>query len=719
MFKSHIEMKNFKLMLFIAVLLLITACNANKVKIATQEDFAAPPVAKKIAQTFQEFGNERIDNYYWIRDNTNQDVLDYLTQENDYTNAVMGSTKELQEKIYEEILGRIKQEDQSYPTYRNGYHYYSRTESGKQYTIYCRKKETLDAPEEIIFDVNKMAEGKKTYSFRGYQVSPNNNLAAYSFNETGSFAENIIKIRDLETGEDLAGSIDKTSSFVWANDNKTIFYTVVDNSLRPYRVYKYTIGGKAGDNFIYEEKDARFNTYLMKSKTNDVIFIANVSTSTSEYHYLAADKPSDKFKVFKPREHGVDYDLDLHKDKFYIRYKDSSALNGMIYTAPLAGFENKDNWSVFIDHNPNIRIESYDIYKDFIAINLRENGLNRISIHNLKDGNTTDISFPEPVYTASLSGNPEYDVKTLRYTYTSLNRPSTLYEYNMETTESLKLKEQEVPSGFNPNDYAVERLWAKANDGTEVPMAIVYKKGLKRNGKNPALLYSYGSYGSSSNVYFSASAYSLIDRGFVYAIAQIRGGSDLGEQWYEDGKLLNKKNTFTDFIACAQKLIDDKYTSANKLAAMGGSAGGLLMGAVVNMQPKLFNTVVAAVPFVDVINTMLDTSLPLTTQEYEEWGNPNEEEYYKYILSYSPYDNITAQEYPNILATGGINDSQVGFHEPTKWVAKLREMKTDNNILLLYMNMDSGHGGATGRYDRIKETAFEYAFILDRVGIKE
>lgn len=701
------------------VILLLTGCNSTNVKVTNQSDFPPPPVAKKIAQTFQEFGHERVDNYYWIRDNKNPDVLDYLAQENNYTNSVMSSTKELQDKIYQEIIGRIKEEDQSYPTYINGYHYYSRTESNKQYPIYCRKKESLDAPEEIIFDVNKMAQGKKTFSFKNYKISPNNKLAAYSFNETGSSAENIIKIRNLETGEDLSCSINRTSSYTWANDNKTLFYTEVDNSLRPYKVYKYTIGDKNTNNLIYQEKDPRFNTYVMKSKTDEFIFIANYSKTTSEYLYLSANKPNDKFKIFREREQGIEYDLEHHKERFFIRYKDSSNLNGMIYTAPLEGFQNRENWTPFIEHNPKIRIEGYDIFKNYIAVSIRENGLNKISIYNLAQNNSTNISFPEPVYNASLRGNPEYDATTIRYTYTSLNRPSTLYEYNMESGESTKLKEQEVPSGFNPDDYKVERIWAKADDGTDVPMALVYKKGIKLNGKNPALLYSYGSYGYSSDVYFSASAYSLIDRGFVYAIAQIRGGSDLGEQWYEDGKLLKKKNTFTDFITCAKKLIENKYTSADKLAAMGGSAGGLLMGAVANMQPKLFNTIVAAVPFVDVINTMLDTSLPLTTQEYEEWGNPNIEEYYNYILSYSPYDNITSQEYPNILATGGINDSQVGFHEPTKWVAKLRDMKTDNNILLLYMNMDSGHGGATGRYDRIKETAFEYAFILDRVGIKK
>ena len=709
----------FKTLPFMAIILLLAACNLKQTKVTTQDDFPAPPDAKQEPQRFEEFGTERTDNYYWIRSKDTPGVIEYLNAENEYTQTVMEGTRALQDSIYKEILGRIKEQDESYPVLQNGYFYYSRTEAGKQYRVYCRRAGSMEAPEEVIFDVNNMAEGKRAYRFGRYSVSPDNKLAAYSYNETGSFAENILKVRNLETGEDLGIAIDRVSSFVWANDNKTIFYTVVDNALRPYRVYRHTIGAPKGDDFVYEEGDARFNTYVFKSKTDDYIFIGSMSTSTSEIQYLPANEPKGKFKLFMPRKPGVDYSVSHHKEKFFIRYKDSTNINGMIYTAPLAGFENMDNWSVFMDHNPAVRIEDFDIFKDFIAIQLKENGLNTIQIRNLNDGATGNISFPEPVYTASMSGNPEYDAKTIRYNYTSLNRPSTLYEYNMETNLSEKLKEQEVPSGFNPNDYIVERLWATADDGTQVPMAIVYKKGLKKNGKNPALLYSYGSYGSSSDVYFNTSVYSLIDRGFIYGIAQIRGGSDLGEQWYEDGKLLKKKNTFTDFIACAQKLVDDKYTSPSKLAAMGGSAGGLLMGAVANMNPALFNTIVAHVPFVDVINTMLDTSLPLTTQEYEEWGDPNVEEYYRYILSYSPYDNVTAQDYPNILATGGLNDSQVGFHEPAKWVAKLRDLKTDNNIVLLYMNMDSGHGGATGRYDRIKETAFEYAFILDRIGIKE
>lgn len=713
-------MKKFRIMAAVTVMALAAACNTNDVNIKNQNDFPPPPVAQKIPQVFNDFGNERIDNYYWIRDKEDQRVLEYLHAENNYTNSVMESTKELQDNIYEEIIGRIKDEDESYPSYINGYYYYTRTESGKQYRVYCRKKESLDAAEEIIFDVNEMAEGKRAFRFARYSISPDNKLAAYTYNETGSYAEYTLKVRNLETGEDLSVAIDGVSSFAWANDNKTLFYGVIDKALRPYRVYRHTLGSRGQDQFIYEESDGRFNTYVFKSKTNEFIFIASSSTSTSEYRMLNANSPTGSFDLFFPRVQGVDYSLSHHENNFFIRYKDSSSINGKIYTAPLQGYKDFSNWSVFVDHNPEVRIEGFDVLKNHIAVQIRKNGLNEIIIYNLNEaGTTTGISFPEPVYTAYLSGNPEYDATTIRYNYTSLNRPSTLYEFDMVTGESVKLKEQEIPSGFNPDNYTVERLWATAHDGVKVPMAIVYKKGLRKNGKNPVMLYSYGSYGSSSNVHFSTSAYSLIDRGFIYAIAQIRGGSDLGEQWYEDGKLLNKKNTFTDFIACAEKLIDDKYTSPSKLAAMGGSAGGLLMGAVANMRPDLFNTIVAHVPFVDVINTMLDTSLPLTTQEYEEWGDPNVEEYFNYILSYSPYDNVTSQNYPNILATGGLNDSQVGFHEPAKWVAKLRDLKTDDNIVLLYTNMDSGHGGATGRYDRIRETAFEWAFVLNRMGINQ
>ncbi|MBZ4656913.1 MAG: ptrB, partial [Methermicoccus sp.] len=468
---------------------------------------------------------------------------------------------------------------------------------------------------------------------------------------------------------------------------------------------------------IFEEKDPKFSTYVSATKTKQFIFISSESSTTSEERFIPADMPEESFKIFMPRTQDVEYSVYPHKDKFFVRYKDKQNLNGKIYETPLAAFEDKKTWKEFVPHNDSIRIDCIDVQKEFVALELRKNGLTSIELKPLSGGKSKVITFPEPVYTVSLQENPEYDSTSIRYSYTSLNRPNTLYEYDFVSGQTKKLKEQEIPSGFNPDDYVVERLWATAPDGVKVPMAIVYKKGLKKDGKNPALLYSYGSYGISSDANFSASVYSLIDRGFVFGIAQIRGGSDLGEQWYEDGKLLKKKNTFTDFIACSEKLINDRYTAPDKLAAMGGSAGGLLMGAVANMRPDLYQTIVALVPFVDVINTMLDESLPLTTGEYEEWGNPNDETYFNYMLSYSPYDNIKPQNYPNMLVTGGLNDSQVLFHEPAKYVAKLRATKTDDNILLLRMNMESGHGGATGRYEGIRDTAFEYAFILNRVGI--
>ncbi len=714
-------MKHSILMIMSVIALVVASCNPKneEVKILKQSDFPAPPVAEMIPDKFVNFGQERIDNYYWLKEKDNPKVIDYLNAENGYTDSVMASTKVLQQTIFDEIVGRIKEDDESYPSLKDGYYYYSRTEKGKQYRTYCRRKGSMDSPEEVIFDVNAMAEGKAAFIFSGYSISPDNSKAAYFYNETGSYAEFTMKVKDLASGENVGFSMDGVASVAWANDNRTLFYSLIDQTLRSSRIYRQTLDASAGE-LIYEETDARFGTYVYGNKTRQHIFIASASSTTSEERYISADRPADPFKIFLPRVQDVEYSVYPHKDKFFVRYKDKENLNGLIYEMPLTGYEDRTTWKLFVPHDNKVRIESIDILKDYLLLELRKNGLAEIQVKPVSgEGETETIAFPEPVYTASLGGNPEYDANTFRYTYTSLNRPTTLYEYNIETRETGKLKEQEVPSGFNPDDYTVERLWATAPDGVEVPMAIVYKKGLKRDGANPALLYSYGSYGMSSDVYFSASMYSLIDRGFVYAIAQIRGGSDLGEQWYEDGKLLNKKNTFIDFIACSEKLIQDGYTSPDKLAAMGGSAGGLLMGAVANMRPDLYRTIVSQVPFIDVINTMLDDTLPLTTGEYEEWGNPNEEKYYNYILSYSPYDNISAQDYPNILITGGINDSQVLFHEPAKYTAKLRELKTDDNIVLLHMNMDSGHGGATGRYDGIRDTAFEFAFILNRVGIEK
>lgn len=714
-------MKSWNYILSIVAAALMTACNPSKKEtvMLKQSDFPAPPVAEVIPDTFSNFGQTRIDNYYWLKDKNNPKVIDYLKAENAYTDTVMASTKALQQTIYDEIIGRIKEDDESYPSFSDGYYYYSRTEKGKQYRTYCRRKGTLDAPEEIIFDVNKMAEGKPAYIFRGYSISPDNSKAAYFYNETGSYAEFIMKVKDLASGKDVGFTVNGATSVAWANDNKTLFYGIVDNTLRSYSILRQVLDGSRAD-LVYEETDARFSTYVSGSKTKQYIFISSASSTTADERYIPADKPLEQFKVFLPRVQDVEYSVYPHKEKFFVRYKDKENLNGKIYETPLTSHEDRNTWKEFLAHDKNVRIEGIDILRDYVTIELRRNGLSEIIAKPASGiGEIKTIAFPEPVYSAGLNGNPEYDATTFRYSYTSLNRPGTLYEYNIATGEAVKLKEQEIPSGFNPDDYVVERLWATAPDGVKVPMAIVYKKGLKKDETNPALIYSYGSYGSSSDVSFSASLYSLIDRGFVYALAQIRGGSDLGEQWYEEGKLLHKKNTFTDFIACSELLVNEKYTSTNKLAAMGGSAGGLLMGAVTNMRPDLYQTIVAQVPFIDVINTMLDDTLPLTTGEYEEWGNPNEEEYYNYMLSYSPYDNIKAQNYPNMLITGGINDSQVLFHEPTKYVAKLRALKTDDNLVLLHMNMDSGHGGATGRYDGIKDTAFEFAFILNRVGIEK
>lgn len=697
----------------------IVSCTNSKKETAIlkQNDFPTPPEAEMMPDTFVNFGQTRIDNYFWMKDKNNPKVVDYLHAENAYTDTVMASTQGLQQKIYDEILGRIKEDDESYPSLSNGYYYYSRTEKGKQYRTYCRKKGNVDAPEEIFFDVNQMAEGKAAYMFGGYSISPDNTKAAYFFNETGSFADYTLKIKDLSTGKDLDFEVKGATSFAWANDKKIIFYGVMDQvTLRPYQVYRQAIGNPKIE-LVYEEKDPKFTVGVSETKTREWILISSGSSTTSETRFVSADKPMEKFNVFMPRVQDVDYDIYSHKEFFFIRYKDKKNLNGKVYQVAKNDYANRSAWKEIIAHDKDVRIEGLGIQKDFLIVETRKNGLAEIEIRNLRNGNKKSVSFPEPVYNAYSNGNPEYDASTVRYSYTSLNRPTSLYEYNCENDKSTMLKQQEVPSGFNPDDYVVERLWADASDSTKIPISIVYKKGLKKNGHNPALLYAYGSYGMSMDVYFSSSFYSLIDRGFVYAIAHIRGGSDMGEQWYEDGKLLKKKNTFTDFIACSEKLITDKYTSANKLAAMGGSAGGLLMGAVVNMRPDLYQTIVAQVPFVDLISTMLDDTLPLTTGEYEEWGNPNEEEYFKYMLSYSPYDNIKAQHYPNMLITGGINDSQVLFHEPSKYAAKLRALKTDDNILLLKMNMDSGHGGATGRYDSIKETAFELAFVLNRVGM--
>ncbi len=696
-------------------------------KIFGQSHFPAPPVAFKQPEVFKNFNNTRIDNYHWMKNRMNPLVTTYLQEENDYASVVMESTLPLQEKLYNELKSRLKEDDQTAPVFYNGYYYYKRTEKGRQYKIYCRKKESLASHEEIMFDVNEMALDKSAYIFAGYEVSPDNRYAAYLSNETGSYAEFILKVRDLENGTDLTGlEITKVVDVVWCNDNSTLFYSVCNVALRPWRVYRNNIFSTNKPEVVYEETDELFNVNLQKTKTEDFILISSSSFTTTEYTIINANSPLESAEVFMPRKKDVDYGVFHHKDKFFIQYKDKKNLNGKIYEVPLTGYKDKSTWKEVWAHNEEAMVDYMDIFDTYYAIQIRRKGLIEIIVRRIcqpvtatQEINEKTISFPEPVYSAELIPLPDYHSKKLRYCYSSLNRPVTIYEYDPKEGISEVIKETIIPSGFNPDDYTVERLYATAPDGVKVPVSLVYKNGLVKDGTNPALLYSYGAYGNSSDARFISSFFSLIDRGFVFALAQIRGGSDLGEAWYEDGKLLNKKNSFTDFIACAELLINRGYTSNSRLTAMGGSAGGLLVTTVTNMRPELFNSVVAIVPFVDVMNTMLDSSLPLTMQEYEEWGNPNEKKFYDYMLSYSPYDNIKEANYPNMLITAGFNDSQVGYHEPAKYTAKLRELKTGDNIVLLNTNMKSGHGGATGRLDQFKETAFELAFILSRQGINE
>lgn len=707
-------------LLAVSVLFLHTACNRPQPQESTaamQSNFPAPPRAKIVPHTFNEFGHERADNYFWLKEKSNPEVIAYLEAENAYCDTVMKSTEGLQEQLFNEMKSRLKETDETVPGLNNGYYYYSRTEAGKQYRIYCRKATTAGAVEEILFDVNAMAENKPAFIFAAYDVSLNNKLVAYLSNETGSFADFTLHIKDLASGRELPVSIDKVQAMAWSNDNKTIFYTLGDETLRASKVYRMDINHPEKAELVFEEPDEQFILYVQKTKTNDFILIRSGSSTTSEYWYLSANDPMGKFRVFIPRVKDVEYDVEHHKEKFFVLYKDRAHLNRMVYEVPLSNFTNRLSWKVVVPYNDSVKIESMEVFQDYLVTTARKNGLIGIEVLGLRDNSHKAISFPEPVYTAYSDETPEYTAHKLRYIYTSLNRPASTFEYDMDTGESKLLKQQEIPGGFNPDNYTVERLWAGAKDGKQVPVSVIYKKGFKKDGTHPALLYSYGSYGVSSDAYFISNFFSLIDRGFVFAVAQIRGGSDLGEQWYEEGKLLNKNNTFHDFIACAEKLIADKYTSPSGLSIMGGSAGGLLVGAVVNMRPELFNAAVAQVPFVDVMTTMQDASLPLTTQEYEEWGDPREEAYYNYMLSYSPYDNIKAQVYPHMLVTGGLNDSQVLYHEPAKYVAKLRTLKKGDNIVLLRTNMESGHGGATGRYNALKEVAFEMAFLLKQTGL--
>ncbi len=677
-----------------------------------------PPIAKIEPKVDTLFGDVRVDNYYWLREKSNPEVIKYLEAENAYTKAMMKHTEKFQKKLYDEMVGRIKETDLTVPEREGDYYYYSRTEQGKQYRIYCRKKGSLEAPEEVLLDVNALAEGHEFFSVGALLVSPDDNLLAYTVDTTGAEVYTLY-VKDLRTGKTLKDTIPNMSgSLEWANDNKTIFYSTLDSTRRPDKLFRHTLGSDyENDALMFHEKDEAFFLNIDKTRSKAYLLITLESNTTTEVWYLNADTPNRKFKRIHPRQHEMEYYVSHHGDKFIIMTNDK-AKNFKLMEAPVTR-PAKKNWKEIIPHRDSVLLEGYDVFKNYLVVYERERGLKKMRIYDYTTGETHYVQFPEPVYSFWAGGNREYDTDLLRFTYMSLVTPRSVYDYNMKTKQRELKKRYEVLGGYDPSQYQSERIFATSPDGVEVPISLVYKKGMVKNGKNPLLLYGYGAYGASMDPYFSSSRLSLLDRGFIYAIAHVRGGSEMGRWWYEQGKLLHKKNTFIDFIACAEHLIAEKYTSPEYLVISGGSAGGLLMGAVTNMRPDLFKGVVADVPFVDVLNTMLDPSLPLTVIEYEEWGNPHEEEYYFYIKSYSPYDNVEAKDYPNILVTAGLNDARVSYWEPAKWVAKLRALKTDDNLLLLKTKMSAGHGGASGRYDYLKDVAFEYAFMLDLFGISK
>lgn len=704
-------MRTFLSACFISgILIIMSGCNETLKP-------ADAPVAKKIAKELSIHGDTRIDNYYWMNQREDPEVIAHLEAENAYTKAQMAHTEDLQAELYDEIVGRIRQTDMSVPYKRNGYYYYTRYEEGKEYPVYCRKKGDLEAEEEVMLNVNEMAEGFAYYSVGGVSVSHDNKLVAYGV-DTVSRRQYTIHFKNLETGEILGDAILNTTGYApWAADNKTVFYTRKDEvTLRPDKVYRHKLGDNpAEDPVIFHEEDETFRTMAMLSKSMEYIMIGSFSTLSSEYRLLRADDPQGEFTLFSPREADLEYYVSHYKDKFYIR-TNFEAKNFRLMETP-ANKTARANWTEVIPQMKDVLLEDFEVFNTYLALQERSNGLTEIRIMSHDGTKDFYIKFEEQAYTVYLSTNLDFDTDLLRYGYTSMTIPNSIYDYNMKTGEAELLKRQEVVGGYDPSEYYAERLFATAPDGVKVPISLVYKKGLERNGDNPLILYGYGSYGSSMDPYFSSVRLSLLDRGFVYAIAHIRGGEEMGRQWYEDGKLLKKKNTFTDFISCGEFLVEENFTSSGKMFAMGGSAGGLLVGAVVNMRPELFKGVIAAVPFVDVVTTMLDESIPLTTGEYDEWGNPNDKKYYDYMLSYSPYDNVEAKDYPAMLVTTGLHDSQVQYWEPAKWVAKLREVKTDDHLLIFQINMDYGHGGASGRFQRYKEVALEYAFMIDQAGL--
>lgn len=689
-----------------------------------------PPIARKEPFELTLHGDTRIDDYFWMRlsdeqknaetkDAQTEKVLAYLNAENAYLDTMLGHTKTFQTKLFDEIKGRIKEKDESVPYLLDGYWYYVRYEEGQEYPIYCRRKGTMEASEEVMFNVNEMAKGYDYYQLSGVKVAPDNRTAMF-FTDTVGRRQYTMQIKNLETGEIYADKVFPTNgSSAWANDNTTIFYAINDpQTLRSFRIMRHTLGEpQSKDVEVYTEKDETYNVGVGKSKSKKYIFLYSSSTLTTEQQYLEAANPKGKFSIIQPRTRELEYSAEDYGTDFYI-VTNLEAKNFRLMKTPVAK-PTKNNWTEVIPHRTDVLLEGIEIFKDFLVIEERKEGLMQMRIKPWNAQEEHYIPFADPTYSAGASTNPDYNTEWLRYSYTSLTTPSSTYEWNMRTKENKLLKQQEVLGGFQVSDYTSERVYATAKDGTKVPISLVYRKGFKKDGSSPCLLYGYGSYGASMDAYFSSVRLSLLDRGFVFAIAHIRGGQEMGRQWYDDGKLLKKMNTFTDFIACGEYLIAERYADPKKLFAQGGSAGGLLMGAVVNLRPDLWKGVLAAVPFVDVVSTMIDETIPLTTFEYDEWGNPADSVYYFYMKSYSPYDNVTAKEYPAMLVTTGLHDSQVQYWEPAKWVAKLRALKTDKNPLYLKTDMSTGHSGKTGRFERLKDVALEYAFMLDLLGIKQ
>jgi oligopeptidase B len=673
-----------------------------------------PPSAKKIPKELTKFDSKRVDNYFWLKNRDDPKVIEYLEKENDYFKKMTSDTEDFQETIYNEIKKKIKEDDQSVPYFLNGYWYLTKYQKNKNYPIYLRRKSDLNSKDQILFDCNLLAEGYEYFNLSNIKISPNNKFAAYSV-DTLSRRLYTIRIKNLHTGEVLNDQIINTSGgFAWANDNKTLFYTNRDSdTLRNDKILRHEIGTKSKDDkIVFHEKDNTFYTSVSKSKSNKFIIISSHSTLTSEFQFLDANKPLDNFRLFNQRKRGLEYSINHYEKFFYIITNIDNAKNYKLMKTPIGGTE-YENWINVIDHRKDVLIEGIDIFKNYLVISERANGLNRINVRKWDDSESYYLDFKSETFSSYTTTNVDFDTNILRYGFNSLTQPPSIIDFNMSSKKKTIRKQQQVlDDNFKNKNYISERIWSQSEDGTKIPISLVYKKGLIKNNKNPLLLYGYGSYGNTIDPYFSVSRLSLLDRGFVFAIAHVRGSEYMGRKWYDEGKLLKKTNTFKDFITCTKHLISEGYTNTNQTYAYGGSAGGLLMGSVINLEPELYNGVIAAVPFVDVLTTMLDETIPLTTGEYDEWGNPNNEEFYNYILSYSPYDNVKKMKYPNLLVTTGLYDSQVQYWEPAKWVAKLRELKVGENLLLLKTNMDSGHGGASGRFDALKEVAREYVFLF-------